>query len=296
MYTTVTNFFITPKSDVFIIKLIFRIAGIFGIFPLQTNFVLKVIHLTGYIILNLIGFICITFELNNVLAQYDTPLTQLILLNIAVSMTIYNHLICIYGLFNGEKLWNQFFKVLNILEEKYYLKRRTGTRFIKLSILAILTTAAQFYETCLVFPKISLTSVLAILASNLVFNDILFTTLTLWEVGNVLFRRYTHLTKIICKIFSNKQQNISSFRITLTDIETNLRLLHRAVTIINSIMGKLLFILFGITFLYTLTSFIFGVWLYGVKRDLDKLMLKLLAAFFQTVTLTVSIIKADKRY
>lgn len=276
------------KTDTFFLKIVFKIAGFFGIFPLLSNSLMRKIHFIIYICLNL-GIIYLPLESFKIVTSYNVD--GFILVEFGVTYIIYGciHILCIYGTVTQKQTWKEFFDITEKLENRFPLKEKAGNHSLKLLILIVVIGLAQASELMSFKDEFTIHTFFAYWVGTLANFEVFFITITTWEISNVLSAKYTHVIKFINLIFFNRRQNNLNFSKDIIQIQWDIYFLHKAVVQINVLLGKMMLTLFALTLATTLTFFNFSLFLY--KEELtEKTIVGAIISLKHCSVLTVNII------
>lgn len=279
----------TSKSEVYFLKVIFKVCGFLGIFPLEANSFLRNVHLLYHFIFNLTAIICITFEFIKLSEREDGMEIQDILTYSASSgIFILLILVCTHDLFKKRKAWRLFFNIVENLNADHTIDIKLAEHAIKLCFILLLIFLIHINELWYTRPKnITFTNTMSCFGWISIYLETLGITVIIWKTSNIINSYYSHLCNMIQKTLSDKLLTTTCLTKKLIKIQENLSLLHQAVTHINTAMGKMIFVVLASTFLSILSVVNFILYLI-LSNTLSQLFAVYISSIIMCTELTVS--------
>lgn len=245
------------------LKNIFRIYGLFGVFPLtlESNSVIRNIHLMFYFISTFTGIICIPFEFKTLVGIFGIEVQDFLIYPVTQLLCISINLICTYGLFKKRESWRHFFDMIDNLNTKFSIDIKFGQP-MKLGSFLLTTILMYYCEFVLRRGQtITFVTIVTYFFWSSSYVKSIGVTITIWAISKMLTAYYSQLCINVLKTFSYKRCKSKCICEKLIYIKENINLLHEVVTHINGLMGKMLFVLLAYAFLSILSFFNFIIFL-----------------------------------
>lgn len=251
------NYLSITRSNVFFLKNIFRVGGFLGIFSLGGNSVIQNVSSKCFIIFNIFGIIFTPLDLKASIITHKLKIEETIIFAISHFILISMNVLCIYGIFKNKHFWKELFDILDKFSKGILTKTKSTHDMLKLICILWLVVFIEFTQIWYIRNReLTITSTLTLFLWISTYVDSFIITLAIWTLSKIVTARYFILQNLIQTAFSE-----NSFKTTigkrLKKIQINLFLLNRAVLLINSIMGKMIFALLAATFFNILAFFNF---------------------------------------
>lgn len=259
-------------------KIIFKLCGVLGIVPLETNSYVRNIHLFLFLTLNLIGFVRTPFEVIKIIEIFEITIQESLMSGISQVLLFLLNFLSIYGIFKKKDSWNKFFNIMDKLSADVSTKTNTGPETFIIIIFFKLIILSHFLNMWLLLGE-TLTFVDSLCFCQWIWSYLqcFGVTVTMWKISKILSLRYAYIINVITLAFSEKKLNTKDFSTKLFQIKEYLHLLNGAVILVNSIMGKMLFIMIASAFLNTLSFVNFSIFLFKTNKFYEETGLSLIS-------------------
>lgn len=240
------------------LKKFFRICGFLGIFPLDCNSLMRSAHLIFIVIFNIIGIMFACYEFKESTKLLKIELLETVILALTYSQFILLNIICMYGIFKNKKSWKQFFDILDKLNTGILTKPKSKHDTIKFMFILLLIFIIQFTQIIwyIINRGLTFSNLMTAFFWISTFLESFSVTVVIWKLSNIFTSHYYLLGNLIKASFSENCFKTATST-ELLKIQINLFLLHRAVLLINNIMGKMICVLLTATFIILINFFNF---------------------------------------
>lgn len=258
----------TMYHEIYCLKHIFKLGGFLGIFRLETTSFMKYVHLILYLTFNLVGFICTPIEIINTARKFEMKIQEIFLMVMAQIVLCSINMLFIHGVFKKNKSWKQLFDIVDTFSTDVFINLNPVLEMLKIYLFIVLSLSIQLSNLWLLI-DISVT-----FADIMSFSLWLWTylqcstiTVTILKISKILTLRYSSINShLIMVAFSrNKLKNVD-FSTEMLQFQRSLYLLKYAVSLVNNIMGKILFIMITSAFLSNLSFINFTIFIYQTNK------------------------------
>lgn len=286
--TTMNNNLSISKRDVHFLKIVFKTCGIFGIFPLETKSFLRKMHLIFYLIFNLIGIICKPIGLIKLSEKLEMETQEIALLAPTCGAFILLNIWCFYGIYKKNESWIKFFIILDKLSIGFITKSKPMQDTFKIIYFLFLTIFFLILQfQALVKVALTLIQVMGFFLWISTFINSFGVTVVIWLISKILSTRYAHVCNLIETSFRMKRFETTIFSNKLVKIKRSLYVLHKAIILLNNLIGQILFAVFLATFSYLITVFNNVIFIFKSDRSSEFLDV-FIPSVLQSLLLTVS--------